>query len=53
MLSTESLVDGGKMVFIVLATLLSWLIDLGTLRFRSDRDKELEILLLRRQLAIL
>ena len=41
------------MVFFVLATLLSWCIDLGTLRFQSDRDKELEILLLRRQLAIL
>ena len=41
------------MVFFVLALLLSWLIDLGTLRFQSDRDKELEILLLRRQLAIL
>ena len=41
------------MVFFVLATLLSWCIDLGTLRFQSDRNKELEILLLRRQLAIL
>jgi hypothetical protein len=41
------------MVFYVLATLLSWLIDLGTLQFQSDSDKELEILLLRRQLAIL
>jgi transposase InsO family protein len=41
------------MVFFVLAALLSWLIDLGTLRVQSDRDKELEILLLRRQLAIL
>ena len=41
------------MVFFVLATLLSWCIDLGTLRFQSDRDKDLEILLLRRQLAIL
>jgi hypothetical protein len=53
MLSTNSLPDGGKMVFIVLAALLSWLIDLGTLRFQSDRDKELEILLLRCQFAIL
>jgi transposase InsO family protein len=53
MLSTVSLPHGGKMVFFVLAALLSWLIDLGTLRFQSDRDKELEILLLRRQLAIL
>ena len=41
------------MVFFVLATVLSWCIDLGTLRFQSDRDKELEILLLRRQLAML
>jgi hypothetical protein len=41
------------MVFFVLATLLSWLFDLGTLRLQSDRDKELEILLPRRQLAIL
>jgi hypothetical protein len=48
MLSTDSVVDGGKMVFFVLAALLSWLVDLGTLRWQSDRDKELEILLLRR-----
>jgi hypothetical protein len=41
------------MVCFVLATLLSWLVDLATLRVQSDRDKELEILLLRRQLAIL
>jgi transposase InsO family protein len=41
------------MVYFVLASLLSWLVDLGTLRRQSDRDKELEILLLRRQLAIL
>jgi transposase InsO family protein len=41
------------MVFFVLATLLSWLVDLGTLRFQSAREKDLEILLLRRQLAIL
>ncbi|HWE63308.1 MAG TPA: hypothetical protein VHB98_16450 [Chloroflexota bacterium] len=41
------------MVFCLLASLLSWLIDLGTLRWQSDRAKELEILLLRRQLAIL
>jgi hypothetical protein len=41
------------MVFFVLASLLSWLIDLATLRIRSDRARELEILLLRRQLAIL
>jgi putative transposase len=41
------------MVFFVLATLLSWLVDIGTLRLQSDRDKELEILLLRRQIAIL
>jgi transposase InsO family protein len=53
MLSTDSVVDGGKMLFFVLASLLSWLVDLATLRFRSDRAKDLEILLLRRQLAIL
>jgi hypothetical protein len=41
------------MVFFVLATLLSWCLDLRTLRFRSVRDKDLEILLLRRPLAIL
>lgn len=41
------------MFFFVLASMLSWLIDLGTLRWRSDRAKELEILLLRRQLAVL
>jgi hypothetical protein len=46
-------IQGGTMVFFVLPTLLSWLVDLGTLRFQSDRDKDLEILLLRRQLAIL
>jgi hypothetical protein len=53
MLSTASASKGGTMVFFVLATLLSWLFDLGTLRFQSDRDKELEYLQLRRQLAIL
>jgi hypothetical protein len=53
MLSAEFASTGGTMVFFVLATLFSWLIDLGTLRFQSGRDKELEILLLRRQLAIL
>jgi hypothetical protein len=47
-LSIHSLSNGGKMVFFVLATVLSWCIDLGTLRFQSDSDKELEILLLRR-----
>jgi hypothetical protein len=41
------------MFFFVLASLLSWLVDLATLRLRSARDKELEILLLRRQLAVL
>ena len=30
------------MVFFVLAALLSWCIDLGTLRLQSDRDKERE-----------
>src|SRR5579883_914295 len=51
-LSMHSLTAGGTMVFFVPATLLSWCIDLGTLGFQSDRDKELAILLLRRQLAI-
>jgi hypothetical protein len=41
------------MVFFVLATLFSWPIDLGTLRFQSGRAKEVEILLVRRQLALL
>jgi hypothetical protein len=41
------------MVCFMLATLLSWLVDLATLRVQSDRDKELEILLLRRPLTIL
>jgi transposase InsO family protein len=53
MLSTDLVVDGGKMLCFALAWLLGWLIDLATLRLRSDRSKELEILLLRRQLAIL
>jgi NAD(P)-dependent dehydrogenase (short-subunit alcohol dehydrogenase family) len=52
MLSLEFASTGGTMIFFVIATQLSWLIDLGTLRFQSDRDKELEILLLRRQLAV-
>jgi hypothetical protein len=39
------------MLFVVLAAVLSWLIDLATLRWRSDRAVGLEILLLRRQLA--
>jgi hypothetical protein len=41
------------MVFFALASLLSLLVDLATLRFRSERTKKLEILLLRRQIAIL
>jgi hypothetical protein len=41
------------MLCYALASLLSWLVDLATLRLRSDRSKELEILLLRRQLAML
>ncbi len=41
------------MLFYVLAALLSWLVDLATLRLRSDRSKDLEILLLRHQLAVL
>jgi hypothetical protein len=39
--------------FSVLTQLLSLLIDLATTTSRSDREKDLEILLLRRQLAIL
>jgi hypothetical protein len=41
------------MVFIVLASSLSWLIDLATPRLRSDGARDLEILLLCRQLVIL
>src|SRR5579859_2387092 len=41
------------MVFAALARLLAVLIDLVTTVWRSDREKDLEILLLRRQLAIL
>jgi hypothetical protein len=41
------------MFFFALASLLSWIVDLATLRFRSNRAKEREILLLHRQLAIL
>jgi hypothetical protein len=41
------------MLFFVIASVLSWVIDLATLRWRPDRAKDLEILLLRRQLAIL
>ncbi len=53
MLSADSVEDGGDMILFVLAAFLSWLVNLGTLRLQSDRDKELEIFLLRRQLAIL
>jgi putative transposase len=41
------------MVFAALARLLSLLIDIATIVWRSAREKDLEILLLRRQLAIL
>jgi putative transposase len=41
------------MIFAALAHLLALLIDLATCPWRSDREKDLEILLLRRQLAIL
>jgi hypothetical protein len=44
---------GERMIFAALAHLLSLLIDLATCTWRSDREKDLEILLLRRQLAIL
>lgn len=41
------------MCFAVLASLLSLLIDVATTAWRSDHEKDVEILLLRRQLAIL
>ena len=41
------------MVYLAIARLLSLLVDLATLHWRSDRAKDLEILLLRHQLAIL
>jgi hypothetical protein len=41
------------MIFSTLAQLLALLIDLVTCIWRSDREKDLEILLLRRLLAIL
>jgi putative transposase len=41
------------MFFAALAQLLSLLIDIVTTAWRADREKDLEILLLRRQLAIL
>lgn len=41
------------MVFSVLAQLLGFLLDLGRVLLGSDQSKEVEILLLRRQLAIL
>jgi hypothetical protein len=53
MLSTNPVVGGGEIVLFVLASMLSWLVDLATLPWQSDRDKALEILLLRRRLAIL
>ena len=53
MLSTDDASKEGTMVFFGLALQLSWLIGLSTPRLRSARAKDLEILLLRRQLAIL
>jgi hypothetical protein len=41
------------MIFSVLAQLVGLLLDLGRLLMRSDQSKDVEILLLRRQLAIL
>ncbi len=41
------------MIFFVLQQLLSFLLDLSTVAHRTDRDKDLEILLLRQQLRIL
>jgi hypothetical protein len=41
------------MIFATLAQLLALLIDLVTCIWRADREKGLEILLLRRQLALL
>ncbi len=40
------------MIFSILAQLLELLLDLGRLLVRSDQSKDVEILLLRRQLAI-
>jgi hypothetical protein len=53
MLATERASKGDEMFFFVLAQLLSLLIDLASTVWRSDREKDLEILLLRRQLSIL
>ena len=41
------------MFFSVLAHLVGLLLDLGRLRIRTDQSKDVEVLLLRRQLAIL
>jgi len=41
------------MIFSVLAQLVALLLDLGRLLLRTDQSKDIEILLLRRQLAIL
>ena len=41
------------MIFSVLAQLVGLLLDLGRLLMRADQSKDVEILLLRRQLAIL
>ena len=41
------------MIFSVLAQLVELLLDLGRLRMRTDQSKDIEILLLRRQLATL
>ncbi len=41
------------MIFLFLQHLLSFLLDLNTVARRSDRDKNMEILLLRQQLRIL
>jgi hypothetical protein len=53
MLATEPAPKGDRMFFAAFAQLLSLLIDLATTAWRAEREKDLEILLLRRQLAIL
>jgi putative transposase len=53
MLGAPPLLKGYEMFFAVLAQLFALLIDVATTAWRSDREKDLEILLLRRQIAIL
>jgi transposase InsO family protein len=53
MLATEPASKGDEMFFFALAQVLSLLIDLAATSWRSDGRKDVEILLLRRQLASL